>query len=48
MKKVLIVDDEEAGRNLLKEYLSDYKNLVLIGEANNGVDAVRLINEFKH
>ncbi len=47
MRKVIIVDDEAAGRKLIKEYLSDYPNLILIAEANNGVDAVKVINEFK-
>lgn len=47
MRKVIIVDDEAAGRQLIKEYLSDYKDLILLGEANNGVDAVKLINEYK-
>lgn len=47
MKKVIIVDDEASGRQLLKEYLTGYPNLVLIGEANNGVDAIKIINEFK-
>ncbi|MCL4155939.1 UNVERIFIED_CONTAM: hypothetical protein GTU68_014771, partial [Idotea baltica] len=47
MKKVIIVDDEQAGRKLIKEYLKDFPNLILLGEANNGVDAVKIINEFK-
>ncbi|RXJ50453.1 LytR/AlgR family response regulator transcription factor [Gelidibacter gilvus] len=47
MKKVIIVDDESAGRKLIKEYLEDFKDLILLGEANNGVDAVKIINEFK-
>ena len=47
MRKVIIVDDENAGRLLLKEYLGNYPELVLIAEANNGVDAVRLVNEYK-
>jgi two-component system, LytTR family, response regulator len=46
MKKVLIIDDEAAGRKLIREYVSDYPQLIVLGEANNGVDAVRLINEF--
>ncbi|SHI61811.1 LytR/AlgR family response regulator transcription factor [Aquimarina spongiae] len=46
MKKVIIVDDEAAGRKLIKEYLIDFPELVLLGEANNGVDAVKMINEF--
>ena len=47
MRKVIIVDDEAAGRKLIKEYLQDFKDLILLGEANNGVDAVKIINEFK-
>ena len=46
MKKVLIVDDESPSRDLIREYLSDYKNLIVIGECNNGVDGLKLINEF--
>ncbi|MCI4667389.1 MAG: LytTR family DNA-binding domain-containing protein [Bacteroidia bacterium] len=47
MKKVIIVDDEAAGRHLIKEYLQAYPDLIVLGEANNGVDAVRIINEFQ-
>ncbi len=47
MKKVILVDDEQAGRSLIREYLADYPELVLLAEANNGVDAVREINKFK-
>lgn len=47
MRKVIIVDDEKAGRILINEYLEDYPDLVVLGEANNGVDAVKMINEFK-
>lgn len=47
MKKVIIIDDESAGRQLIKEYIESYPELVVLGEANNGVDAVKLINEFK-
>ena len=47
MQKVIIIDDEAAGRTLIRQYLADFPNLIVVGEANNGVDAVRLINEFK-
>ncbi|AWX43590.1 Chemotaxis response regulator protein-glutamate methylesterase [Flagellimonas maritima] len=47
MKKVIIADDEEAGRSLIKEYLKDYPDLVLLGEVNNGVDTITEINRFK-
>lgn len=47
MKKVVIIDDESAGRKLIKEYLQDFPSLILVGEANNGVDAIKVIDEFK-
>jgi two-component system LytT family response regulator len=47
MKKVIIVDDESSGRKLIKEYLYDYSDYFIVGEANNGVDAIKTINEFK-
>ena len=47
MKKVLIADDEKAGRVLIKEYLEDYPELILVSEVNNGVDAINEINRFK-
>ncbi|MGC1514025.1 MAG: LytTR family DNA-binding domain-containing protein [Maribacter sp.] len=47
MKKVLIADDEKAGRQLIKEYLHHFPELVLIAEVNNGVDAITEINRFK-
>ena len=47
MKKVIIVDDEDPARALVKEYLADYEHLILLDEYNNGVDAVKSINSFK-
>ncbi|NJN35598.1 MAG: response regulator transcription factor [Saprospiraceae bacterium] len=47
MKKVVIIDDEVAGRTLIKQYLSEYPTLLVVGEAHNGVDAIKIINEFK-
>ncbi|AGC76071.1 LytTR family two component transcriptional regulator [Nonlabens dokdonensis] len=47
MKKVVVIDDERAGRDLIKEYLQDYPELIVLGEANNGVDAVKIIREFQ-
>ncbi len=47
MQKVIIVDDEAPGRKLIREYLKDYPDLIIIAEANNGVDAVKEINKFK-
>ncbi|MEN1783653.1 MAG: LytTR family transcriptional regulator DNA-binding domain-containing protein [Bacteroidota bacterium] len=47
MKKVIIADDEKAGRTLIKEFLEDHPTLVLVAEVNNGVDAITAINTFK-
>lgn len=47
MKKVIIVDDEQDARNLLKEYISFHSDLLIIGEATNGIEAVELINRLK-
>lgn len=47
MQKVIVVDDESAGRKLIKEYLENYPDYFIVGEANNGVDAVKIINEYK-
>ena len=38
-----MIDDESPARKLLKEYLADYADLIVVGEAANGVDALRLI-----
>jgi two-component system LytT family response regulator len=43
MRKVLLVDDEAPARQLLREYLTDYPDLIIIGEAANGVDTLRLV-----
>lgn len=47
MKKALIIDDEAPARALIQEYLRDFPDIVVLGEANNGVDALRLIREFQ-
>ena len=47
MKKVIIVDDEAPARKLIKEFLQAHKDLIIIEECNNGVDAVKAINSFK-
>jgi two-component system LytT family response regulator len=47
MKKVIIIDDEAPARSLIKEFLQDYDDLVLLEECNNGVDAVKAINTYK-
>lgn len=47
MKTIIIVDDEEDARSLLKHYISMHQELSIIGEASNGIEAVELINKLK-
>lgn len=47
MKKVLIVDDESDARSLLREYLMPYTSFDVIGECENGLDAVQKINRLE-
>jgi len=47
MKKVLIADDEEDARTLLRQYISERPELSIVGEASNGLEAVEMINRLK-
>jgi two-component system, LytTR family, response regulator len=46
-RRVLIVDDEEPARRLLVEYLRQHPRWSVIGEAKNGLEAVKLTQEQK-
>ena len=45
--KILIIDDEKLAREITKKYLADNKEIEIIGEASNGFDAIKIINEQK-
>lgn len=45
--RTIIVEDEKPARDLLKAYLADSENLVLLGEYDNGFDGLKAINEAK-
>ncbi|MEL6275494.1 MAG: LytTR family DNA-binding domain-containing protein [Bacteroidota bacterium] len=45
LQKVILIDDEAPARKLLREYLANHTELVIVAEAPNGVDALRLIQE---
>ena len=47
LKKVLIIDDEEAARVLIREYLAGYEQLEVIGECSDGLVAVSSINRLE-
>jgi two-component system LytT family response regulator len=43
--RALIVDDEELARRLVREFLAAHDDVEIVGECENGVDAVRRIGE---
>jgi two-component system LytT family response regulator len=45
--RTLIIEDEELARKLLRTYLSDYPELEILGECENGFEGVKSINELK-
>lgn len=47
MIRILIVDDEPLARRLVQEYLTKHEDVVIIGECDNGFDAVKLITELQ-
>lgn len=44
---VLIIDDEPLARDLVKKYLSDNPGIEILGECENGFDALKAIQELK-
>lgn len=45
--RVLIIDDEPLARELVRKYLSDIPGIEILGECENGFDALKVINEQK-
>ena len=43
--RVLIVDDEEPARRLLREYLADAPGVIVVGDCANGFEAVKAAGE---
>ena len=41
--RALIVDDEDLARHLIREYLQGHADVEIVGECDNGLDAVRQI-----
>ncbi len=44
---LLIIDDEELARELLKSYLKGHPGIQVIGECENGFEGVQLVNTLK-
>ncbi len=47
MSTVLIIDDEADARTLIRQYLSPYEGYEIIGECENGPEAVMMINKLE-
>jgi two-component system LytT family response regulator len=43
MKKVILIDDETLGRNLLAEYLEEHPDLEIVEECANGFEGIKAI-----
>lgn len=44
---VIIIDDEKPARDLIRHFITEYPQLKVISEAENGFDGCKLINELK-
>ena len=45
--RVIIVDDEDLARGIVREYLASHLDIRIVGECSNGFDAVKAITESK-
>jgi two-component system, LytTR family, response regulator len=45
--KVLVIDDENLGREIVKKYLAAHNNVELVDECSNGFEGIKKINELK-
>jgi len=45
--RIIIVEDEEPARDLIRNYLEGFSRVELIGEYDNGFDGLKAINELK-
>ena len=45
--RIIIADDERPARNFLKTILSQFEDIELVGEAENGADAIEIIKSEK-
>jgi len=45
--KVVIIDDEKLGRDIVKNYLANFPEVELTAECSNGFEGIKAINELK-
>ena len=47
MRRIVIADDESSSRKLIKEYLESYSDFKIVGEASNGLTALKMIDDLE-
>ena len=45
--RIVIVDDEELARKLLREYLASFEDVEIVAECANGFEAVKAVTELR-
>ena len=45
--RALIIDDEKLAREIIKKFLEDIDEIIIVGECSNGFEAIKIINEEK-
>jgi two-component system, LytTR family, response regulator len=45
--RAIIIEDEELGRELIKNYLKDQVEIDIISECENGFEGIKIIQELK-
>lgn len=45
--QVIIIDDEELARSIIREYLAEHPEIQIIAECSNGFEAVKAVTELK-
>lgn len=45
--RIIIIDDEQPARDIVKLFLHDHSNIELIGQCKNGFEGVKMISELK-
>ena len=46
-KRVLIIDDEEASRLIIRQYLDDHSDMEVVGECHTGIEAITAIDRME-
>ncbi|HVZ95770.1 MAG TPA: response regulator [Chitinophagaceae bacterium] len=46
MMKVIIIDDEQLARSIVKEYLQPYQNIEIVAECSDGFEGMKAIMQF--